>query len=259
MKVRPYCFDKTEKEMTEKEMTEKEKYINIWNNLNSSVDANLQFAKLVITQEPNNTKYFFGDYSYEIIKWIAATIFNAKAKDLDNFIYKLYGDYFEFVANPINEFNLPQWYQLKSYKGLNNMKLKSWLMKNSHQFFARKKKNEERKAFAENEMIDFVDYEALLGLGKSTDNMSDKDCVYQECLKKAWAKLSDKDRNVLTHLILEKMYWEDAFEELKELINPREGKQVMESWSDKRKQDALAMMKIRAVQHLTKRFNQLKA
>ena len=71
--------------------------------------------------------------------------------------------------------------------------------------------------------------------------------------------MSDKDRNVLTHLILEKMYWEDAFEELKEFINPREGKQVMESWSDKRKQDALAMMKIRAVQHLTKQFNQLKA
>ena len=81
-------------------MIEKDKYIDLWNSLNSSVDANLQFAKFVITQEPNNTKYFFGDYSYEIIKWIAATIFNAKAKDLDNFIYKLYGDYFEFVANP---------------------------------------------------------------------------------------------------------------------------------------------------------------
>lgn len=65
MKVRPYCFDKTEKEMTEKE-----KYINIWNNLNSSVDANLQFAKLVITQEPNNTKYFFGDYSYLLAELI---------------------------------------------------------------------------------------------------------------------------------------------------------------------------------------------
>ena len=62
-------------------MIEKDKYIDLWNSLNSSVDANLQFAKFVITQEPNNTKYFFGDYSYEIIKWIAATIFNAKAKD----------------------------------------------------------------------------------------------------------------------------------------------------------------------------------
>lgn len=238
-------------------MKGEEKYLEVWKKLNSSVEANLQFVQFVIKQEPNNTKYFFGEYSYEIIKWIAATIFYAKAKDIDDIIYKIYGDYFEFVANPINDFNKPQWYQLKSYKGLNGMKLKSWLMKNSHQFFSRKRKIEEKKAFNEREMIDFVDYEALLGLGNSTESLSDKDCVYQNRLKKAWTALSEKDQSILTRLILEKMYWEDAFEELKEFINPREGKKVMDTWNDKRKQDALAMMKIRAVQHLTKRFNQL--
>lgn len=238
-------------------MKGEEKYQDLWKKLNTSVEANLQFAQFVVKQEPNNIKYFFGNYSYEIIKWIAATIYNAKASEIDDIVCKIYGDYFEFVANPINDFDQPQWYQLKSYKGLNEMKLKSWLMKNSHQYFARKKKIEEKNAFIESEMIDFVDYEALLGLENSTECMSDKDCVYQERLKKAWIALSEKDQCVLTHLVLEKMYWEDAFDELKDFINPREGKQVMETWSDKRKQDALAMMKVRAIQHLTKRFNQL--
>lgn len=239
-------------------MEGKEYYAQIWRMLDTSVDANLQFAKLVMKQEPFNTKYFFCDYSYEIIKWIAVTIFSVKSKDVDDFIYTLYGDYFEFVSNPIDQSNKPQWYQLKSYKGLNDMKLKSWLMKNSHQFFARKKKREDQRSSAENELIDFVDYEALLSVGDNQESLSDEECIYRERLSRAWNALSDKDKTILKCLILKKTNWNDAFEELNVFINPREGRQVMETWTDKRKQDALAMMKIRAVQHLTNKFNQVK-
>lgn len=239
-------------------MADKNQYMDMWRMLDTSVDANLQFAKLVIKGEPCNTKYFFGDYSYEIIKWIAITVFSVKAKFVDDFIYTLYGDYFEFVANPIGDDNKPQWYQLSSYKGYNNMKLKSWLMNNSHQYFARKKKKEDLRALSEGEMLDFVDYEALVNLGDSQENLSDEECIYRERLNKAWSLLSDKDKKIINKLIIEKLNWKDAFEELKEFINPRDGRQVMESWTDKRKQDALAMMKIRAVQHLSKKFNEVK-
>lgn len=240
-------------------MRDREQYTQLWQELDSSVNANLQFAQLVIRQEPYNTKYFFGDYSYEIIKWIGISIFSIKANEVENFIYRIYGDYFEFVTNPIDDFNQPQWYQLKSYKGLNDMKLKSWLMKNSHQFFARKKKNEDKRISNEGELIEFVDYESLLGLGDSQECLSDEDCIYRERLSKAWSSLSEKDKNILHYLILEKLNWQDAFDELNEYIKPRGGRQVMETWTDKRKQDALAMMKVRAVKHLTKRFNQVKS
>lgn len=239
-------------------MTDKNKYMELWRMLDTSVNANLQFAQLVINREPSNTKYFFGDYSYEIIKWIAITVFSVKAKHVDDFIYTLYGDYFEFVANPIGKDNKPQWYQLSSYKGYNDMKLKSWLMNNAHQYFARKKKREESIALNESELLEFVDYEALISLGDTQEDLSDEQCIYRNRLKKAWNLLSEKDKKVIKCLILDKKNWQIAFEELKEFINPREGRQVMESWTDKRKQDALAMMKIRSVQHLSKKFNEVK-
>lgn len=233
-------------------------YSDLWKLLDSSIDANLQFAQYVIIQEPNNTKFFFGDYSYDIVKWIAISIYSVNAKEADNVIYQLYGDYFEFVTNPIDDFNKPQWYQLKSYKGLNDMKLKSWLMKNAHQFFARKKQKDDKKKISEGEILDIVDYEALLGLGDSQESLTDCECIYRDRLAKAWSALSEKDKNVLHFLVIEKLYWEDAFDELNEYINPRDGRQVISSWSDKRKQDALAMMKAQAVKHLIKKFNSLK-
>lgn len=236
-----------------------QKYVDLWQLLDSSIDANLRFAELVINQEPNNTRFFFGDYSYDIIKWIAITIYSVNAKEADKVIYQLYGDYFDFVSNPIDDLKKPQWYQLKSYKGINDMKLKSWLMKNAHQFFARKKQKEDKKNISEGELLDIVDYEALLGLGDSQESLTDNECIYRDRLSKAWAALSEKDKNILHYLVIEKLYWEDAFDELNEYINPRNGRQVMRGWSDKRKQDALAMMKAQAVKHLIKKFNSFKA
>ncbi len=238
--------------------TTKEQYEKLWLSLDLSVDANLQFARHVMDREPYNTKYFFGDYSYEIIKWIAITLFSVRASETDDYIYKIYGDYFEFVTNPIDDFNQPQWYQLKTYKGLNNMKLKSWLMKNAHQYFARKKKADDKRNFVEGEMIEFVDYEVLLGLGDSHESLSDEDCIYRKRLAAAWSRLSEKDKDIIQHLVLDKLNWRDAFDELSEYLNPKGGRQVMETWSDLRKQKALAMMKSRAVEHLTNRFNQVK-
>jgi len=233
-------------------------YSKLWNSLDSSIEANLQFARFVIQREPENTKYFFGKFSYEIVKWIALKVFSVRADEVDACIYRIYGDYFEFVTNPLDDFNQPQWYQLKSYKGLNDMKLKSWLMKNGRQFFLNKRQHEKNKIDKEGELIDFVDYEALLGVGDSLESLSDEDCIYRDRLSKAWYTLSEKDKNILYYLIIQNLNWEDAFDELNEYIKPRGGRQVMDFWSNKRKQDALALLKARAVKHLIKRFNQVK-
>lgn len=240
-------------------MKEAENYTSLWDALDSSVEANLKFARLVINQEPKNIKFFFGPYSYEILKWISLTVFSAKGKDVEENIYQIYGDYFEFVSNPIDDKNRPEWYQLTSYKGKNGLKLKSWLMNHSHQYFARKKMISDKLKSNEDEILEYIDYEALLGIGDSMESLSDEECVYRERLAKAWAALSDKDKNILRILVIEKTNWKRAFDEIREYINPRDGMQVIESWNDKRKQDALAMLKIRAVTHLRNRFNQVKS
>lgn len=235
-------------------MDKKRQYEELWCLLSTSVSANLQFAQYVINQEPINTKYFFGDYSYDIVKWIAIKLFDARGEEIDKTLCRIYGDYFEFVTGPYNDINQPQWYQLRTYKGENKMKLKSWLMKNAGRDFARKRKNFQKIANSEREMLDYVDYESLLSLEKDQDDMRDEQYIYKKRLKRAWDTLSDKDKDIIHYLVIEKLNWEDAFEELSHYINPRKGKEVMKTWDSKRKQDAIAVLKGRAIKHLIKRF-----
>lgn len=234
-------------------------YEELWKMLPSSVDANLRFAQLVINSEPCNTRYFFGDYSYEIIKWIAISVYSANAKEIDDLIRNLYGEYFEFVTYPVDDLNQPQWRQLKLYKGAKGLKLRSWLMKNSHQHFVKKKMVEKLRAANEDRLADFVDYQKIIETCANTEDITDEEYINRVCLNQAWASISEKDKTILLCLIIKKMSWKDAFDKLSGYINPREGRQAMETWTDKRKQDALALMKIRALKHLSVKFNQLKS
>lgn len=236
------------------------KYQNLWKKLPTDVEANLAFARFVIDGEFIHTKYFFGDYSLPIIKWIILTLYTPKNNsDVRELLYQFTGDYYEFVAGPFNDYNRkPQWYQLVSYRGENGLKLKSWLQSNGYQYFSKRKAKSEKIAFSEKEMIEFVDYEALIHLEDGNIELSDTDVLYRERLKRAWNDLPERDQCILQLLVIEKNHWEDAYDELKHFINPRGGKEVMETWSDKRKQDALSLLKARAIEHLIKRFNVFK-
>lgn len=231
-------------------------YSNLWKKLDNDIPSNIQFAQLVYQQEPLNTRYFFGDYSYPILKWIAISFF--RKDQIENVIYTLYGDYYEFVSYPIDDFNNTQWYQLKTYRGENGMKLKTWLMSNFYQYFTKRKIKIEKQHDKENGLLDFIDYVSLISLDICDNELSDEEHYCRERLKKAWQLLSDKDKRIIDYLVIEKLHWRDAYEELNCYIRPRNGREAMTSWTDKRKQDALAMMKARAIEHLAERFNKTK-
>lgn len=239
-------------------MVKREEYKQLWVRLPSDVEANLTFARLVIIGEPLNTEYFFGEYSFPILKWIIITLYAPKNKDFREVLYQFTGDYYDFVSGPYDDNNKPQWYQLTSYRGDNGLKLKTWLRSHGYQYFSKKKIKSDKQSSSESELIEFVDYEALLGLENGTAEYSDKDLLYRERLQRAWSTLSERDKNILHFLVIEKLHWEDAYDELNCYINPHKGRGVMEKWSDKRKQDALSLMKARAIKHLVKRFNDLK-
>lgn len=239
-------------------MSNKEKYKELWELLPSDIKANLAFAHLVASGEPVNTQYFFGDYSLPILKWVIITLYTPKNTDIREVLYQFSGDYYDFVSSPVDENNKPQWYQLTSYRGDNGLKLKTWLQSHGYQYFSKKKIKTDKQSNSESELIEFVDYEALLGVEDGSDECSDKDLVYRKRLQRAWNELSERDKNILHILVVEKLHWKDAYDELNAYMKPREGRAVMEQWSDKRKQDALSLMKGRAIKHLIKRFNEQK-
>lgn len=231
-------------------------YKELWECLSFNIPANLAFASLVSKEEYHNLSYFLGDYSLPILKWIVISVYsNLPVEDT---IPAILGEYYEFVSSPINNNGKAGWHQLTSYKGSNDQKLKSWLMTNGKRWFVRQKLKDMKQTENETGLLDFVDYESLLSIESNVPDVSDEDLTYRDRLSKAWDHLSEKDKNVLHYLIIEKTHWSEAYEKLNVYINPKVGRVAMLSWDNKRKQDALAMMKARAIEHLIARFNQIK-
>lgn len=225
--------------------------------LPESVPANLAFADLVVKDSDNGAhrRFFFNTYSVPVLRSIALTVYSDVP--VEEAVRSITSQYYEFVSMPVIG-GKAQWRQLTSYKGLNGMKLLSWLKLNAMRWFVKEKAKEERIAKNETGMLDFVDYASLISVEDHGIGLSDKEQARHDRIARAWDALSDKDKDVLHFMVIEKLYWKDAYEELSRYITPREGRQVMETWSDKRRQDALAMMKARAIEHLTARYNKQK-
>lgn len=231
-------------------------YHNLWSRLPHDVSANLEFAKYVIEREKYNSSFFFGDYSAPILRWIILTLFHNK--DIEVLMPIVLSEYFIFVSEPYDSMGQPTWKQLASYKGTNEMKLKSWLMRNGYQWFERFKKKRNTVSEVQSEWLEYVDYETLLLIDREEDELTDEQLLCRQRLDKAISLLSEKDKDILHILFFEKLHWEDAFAELSHYIRPTGGVEVMQQWDDKRKQTALSALKTRALIHLTNKFNSIK-
>lgn len=64
-------------------MGKRKEYEQLWAQLPLKVEANLAFTRLVVSGEPINTKYFFGDYSFPILKWVIITLYTPRIRTLE--------------------------------------------------------------------------------------------------------------------------------------------------------------------------------
>lgn len=227
-------------------------YRNFWALLPKDVQANLKFAKGIIEGDSLHKFFFFGEYSKPILGWILIHALDAYATE--SAMMEISGKYYEFVAQPFEkDTQKPQWYQLASYKGINDQKLKTWLQTNGRQWFIKDKIKEEKAS--NHHEIESVPLHTLLGLEKPEEEVTDEELEARNKLKRAWTCLSKKDKDVLTILVIHKTHWTQAWEKLSQYIEPEEGQASMATWPNKTKQDALARLKKRAKQHLSNRFN----
>lgn len=229
-------------------------YKDFWNLLQTNVDANLKFAKAVADGDTMHQFYFFGEYSKPILSWIIV-----------HALYKQYtlsaereitGKYYEFVAGPFKE-NIPQWSQLRWYKGLNSEKLHSWLKRNGCQWFRKDKIKEDKELGKLSDLLEFKDYDTLNDV-EDNESLLDEQLAKELKLQVAWGMLSPKDQEVLTLMVIKELHWSESWDALNKHINPRGGREVMLTWTPKRKQDSLSLLKDRAIKHLEARYKLLK-
>ena len=231
-----------------------EAYRKFWKLLPVNVEANLKFAKEVVEGDSMHQYFFFGEYSKPILSWIIVqALYKSYTPDAEK---EITGQYYEFVAGPFKD-NAPQWSQLKWYKGINNEKLHSWLKRNGCQWFRKDKIKEEKEWGKLSGLLEFKDCRALNDV-EDDDYLSDEQLVNEHRLQAAWGMLNDKDQEVLTLMVIKELHWSKSWETLNKYINPRSGREVMLTWTPKRKQDALALLKERAIEHLEARYKLLK-
>lgn len=229
-------------------------YRKFWDLLPKSVEVNLKFAHHVSHGEPIHQHFFFGEYSEPILRWIVVSALYRNANpDAERAIM---GRYYEFVAGPFRD-SSPQWYQLESYKGINGEKLHSWLKRNGAQWFRKEQKKEENQKKQFCDLIEIKHSASLLGVDDDHSLPDEESQRARELLSRAWSSLSEKDQEVLILLLLDKVHWSEAWESLNLYIDPEGGRDVLSQWSPKRKQDAMAVLKKRAIQHLTAKYNKL--
>lgn len=211
--------------------------------------ANKEFATRIVLNDTEAVHYFLTDYSEPIIKHIEHDIIKRD----------VFGEYYIFISAPLDDDRIPQWKKIQLYKGTDS-KLNSYVTCISCRHFCKIAKKEKETNKKNSELIDYVDYETLLSC----------DCDYSEeesevttRMRIAYKRLKDRHKETLRLLIIENLSGLEAFETLKQYITPKpkEGMtsdQIKEAWTSKQRQDAVALLKGRALEQLKKEFQKTK-
>lgn len=166
-------------------------------------------------------------------------------------------EYYQFISHPFNEeTQKPGWHRIELYDA-RDCNLTSYSSRISHRHFSKIAKKEKLRANSEEELLEYRDYESLLMCDQPEE---DGDNINQTRMKKAFGKLKERDQKVLQYLVIDKMSGLDAYPLLKDYIHPlpkngMTSDEVKSLWSTKQKQDAVSLMKGRALQYLLVKYN----
>ena len=233
-----------------------------WALLPKEVGANLVFAQLVAKGDAVQQAYFFGEYSKPILSHIITKGMLKSYRDGDE--RDIMGEYYEFVTEPTDSKGKPEWYQLRSYKGLRGEKLQSWLQRNGSQWFAARQMRdnggftggrrsaEERKKMRPRSLDDmFANLQNRLF--EECDYDAEEQYRHQHLkLREAVESLPLRERDVLCVMVAEDMSWQQEWEALDCYMTIKYTEQTLDREGKKRVQDALANLKRHAVRELRK-------
>lgn len=211
------------------------------------LSANRELARRVSNNSPDAVDFYISKLGKDIVEYISQTIMHRD----------IFSDYYLFLSSPYTADNSPLWDKVTKYNGRNNCTLKTYTSNISCRHFCKVAQKEKKEALLHSTMLEYMDYESLIKCDKSIDDSDSKTIRY---MGKAYALLSQRDQIVLKCLVIDKVSSLDAFDILSEFINPRprnnmSSVEVKASLSTKQKQDAVSLLKGRALLKLQELYN----
>ena len=211
--------------------------------------ANKEFANRVVENLPIAVSYYLGPLSQGLLNKIN------RERGTDS-----YTDLYLFLAHPFDTLDgTPKWHKVSLYDA-RSCSLQSYTSTIALRHFY-KVINRERKQKQSNvELLDFCDYQTLLECDLPIE---ESDSLDQIVVKQAFQTLNERDKLVLRYLVIEKKTGIETYELLQDYITPEPkngytSDEIKHSWSLKQKQDAVSLLKGRALKKLLKKFNELK-
>lgn len=214
--------------------------------------ANYELAQRIIVNNSKAVNYYIGVLSLPIITHIEKKIIHRD----------ILSEFYEFLSNPYNsESDSPEWHKVSLYKG-ETCRLDSYTSLITTRHFCKVAQKEQEVADSECEMIDYVDYQTILGCTAEDDEQEYSIGSKLWKARKSFQSLCERDQQVLFCLAIEKMTAIEAWPLLEYYISPRkvEGKtpeEIKESWTTRQKQNALSLIKGRAIEHFINIYNTL--
>lgn len=226
------------------------------NGKHPTYEYELEFVRRITLKENNITSstarnFFLTDYSRPMLSSIAADLYHCGYENI-------YGEYYEFISKENPETKVP-FYKLTLFKGKNDSNLKSYTSTITTRYFTNKKKVDDKKknktrivSIDEGQKLktdvfggDVIDnpWFSLLINGETK-----KDKTLEKKVNNAFSKLPEREQLAINLMVKDDASGLEAFEDLKYYLNPR--KQPLSEWNDKQKQDAVALLKGRALDHL---------
>ena len=215
----------------------------------SDYKTNLELASEVVANKARAVHYYLMQMGEPIMQHIENHILHRNVT----------ADYYMFLSSPFdNEEDRPRWHKVELYKGL-DCRLDSYTSCIACRHFSKVAKREQERKGCEDGLLEYVDYEALLGCERTPDEDSER----MQLMREAMSLLSEREREVLRCLVIDNMPAIDAYPLLERFITPRPkdgmtSEEVKASWTTKQRQDALSLIKGRALKHLHEIFDELR-
>ena len=215
----------------------------------------LEFVRRITLKENCTTSsvarnFFLADYSRPMLSCIAADLYHCGYENI-------YGEYYEFISKENPETRVP-FYKLTLFKGKNDSNLKSYTSVITTRYFINKKKGDDRKKSKSRLVsIDEVQRHNNNVFGNVIDNpwfslLIDNEFKTDNTLERrvndAFSKLPKREQLAINLMVKDNASGLEAFEDIKFYLKPR--KQSISKWNNKQKQDAMALLKGRALDHL---------
>ncbi len=214
----------------------------------NNTQSDIELARRVENNVSEAVDFFLNRLSRPMLEYIGKNIMNCSGEYREGAVCyspSIYGEYYEFISSPIIGC-IPQWHKLSLYQGKNGARLLSYTTTITVRYFIkiRNKELEEEKKKSTVSLQENPEVETLIKY-----NYFDGESLSEESveLRWAWRKLSEKDREVLSLLVIDEIPPIEAFDTLIKYVE-RETPNTMLTTSQK--QTMMSLLKHRAKKHL---------